>query len=374
MGFGVPLNPDGLGSGSTATSNWTSGSYTVPAGSNKRLVVVVGAHAVNTTATTASSATFGAEALTGRLGAGGVGVMQGQWWFNVYDLAVGSDTPTDTFNIQISNSRRFVMVAFTLEDADQTEAPMISSVEAALSHVLNDVPSGWLSISGLVDLGSSAADPQPGTGQTLLYAQFGSSSDRWAVASYRGTSGGTQSFDYTNANATSNTGIVVLAYKPAGGGGDTITAGKAGATASAHAAQISAGTTIVAGKASAAAVARAAIVQSGISIVLGKALAVAQARAASIVPTTVLTLGKATAAAAAHSATVTAGLRIVGGKAVAAASALAASIVETTTLTLGKATAAASARHASISDGSAPAGGGLLGGLIVNVGRLLSRF
>lgn len=198
----------------------------------------------------------------------------------------------------------------------------------------------------------------------------------WFVTAEKATAGaiGTTSATYASSASGSVMITITMAVATPSAGGDTITAGKAGATASAHAAQISAGTTIVAGKASAAAVARAAIVQSGISIVLGKALAVAQARAASIVPTTVLTLGKATAAAAAHSATVTAGLRIVGGKAVAAASALAASIVETTALMLGKATASASARHASISDGSAPAGGGLLGGLIVNVGRLLSRF
>lgn len=198
----------------------------------------------------------------------------------------------------------------------------------------------------------------------------------WFVTAEKATAGaiGTTSGTYASSASGAVMVTVTMAVATPSAGGDTITAGKASAAAGAFAAQISAGTTIVAGKATATATAHAVSIQSGISIVLGKAVAAAQARAASIVPTTMLTLGKATATAAAHAASVTAGLRIVGGKAVAAASALAASIVETTALTLGKATATASARHASISDGSAPADGGLLGGLIVNVGRLLSRF
>lgn len=213
MTFGTPINPQGMDS--IQTTNWTSPSYTVPAGDNKRVVIIVGAHASNTTATTVSAATFNGSALSER-----VNQMVGQWWFGVYDIALGSDTPTGTFNFQISNSRRFTAVIFTLDGCHQADAPMISSVVNTLAHTLGSIPAGWLALDGLVDLGAVSAEPVVVSGQTLIDTHFGTSgSDRWVAASYTDTDGGTQAFDWTVAAATSNTGHAILAYKPAAGGG-----------------------------------------------------------------------------------------------------------------------------------------------------------
>lgn len=214
MSFGTPLNPQGFSN--IQTSNWTSSSYTVPAGSNKRVVLIAGAHASNTTATTVSAATFDGSPLSER-----VNQMVGQWWFGVYDIVLGSATPTASFNIQLSNSRRVAAVAFTLEDCHQSDAPMISSVVSTLAHSLDSVPSGWLAIDALIDLGAEAAEPLVDSGQTLIFSEFAvnGGAERWACSSYTGTAGGTQSFNWTNATATSNTGHAILAYKPAAGGG-----------------------------------------------------------------------------------------------------------------------------------------------------------
>jgi hypothetical protein len=186
------------------------------------------------------------------------------------------------------------------------------------------------------------------------------------------TAGSTGSTTATLAAAVRQARITLALMTPAGG--DTIAAGKASAGAAAHPLSIAASTVIAAGKVTASAAAHAVLIQTGSTLVLGKASASAQARGVNILQTTSVLLGKASASASAYAASITAGLRITGGKAVAAASALAAVIVQTLSFSVGKATASAQARAISVSDGSAPVAGSFVGGLIVNVGRLLSRF
>lgn len=106
----------------------------------------------------------------------------------------------------------------------------------------------------------------------------------WFVTAEKATAGatGTTSGTYASSASGSVMVTVTMAVATPSAGGDTITAGKASASAAARASTIQAGTSFALGKAVAAAQAGAASIIQTLSLVLSRAAATAQARSSSI--------------------------------------------------------------------------------------------
>ncbi len=155
--------------------------------------------------------------------------------------------------------------------------------------------------------------------------------------------------------------------------GVDLVANKATASATAMPANVVQSTTLAAAKASASAEARSAIITSGSTVVAGKAVAASGALLASVSRGRNIAALKVTASASAFLIDIANRTTISGEKVDAAAAAFPGVVVRGRTIIAQKAIASGVSRRAAI-NGNLDDGDGGESGLIVNVGRLLSRF
>ncbi len=203
-GSGAPVTPTIVQaqthtSGTNAFTTFNTGSYTVPAGLSKRVVLLISAHAGSASDVTLTASFAGTPmniALKARNN------------FNTYALAelhVGDNTPSGIFSVVVSSSRRFNLISFTVLDSDAAVPLALSAVNAGDTNTFSATTAGDLLVSYFFDQGSSGDVPVVNAEQTQIATVWGNSTARHLAAGYRTAPGGDAVSTWTVPGTDSST-------------------------------------------------------------------------------------------------------------------------------------------------------------------------
>lgn len=290
-------------------STHTTGSFTVPAGANKRLVVVLltARGAGNTPARTVTSVVWNGNSLTSRVqsaSAVGTGVRVA-----IFDFALGSTTGTSTIVLTWSGTSTGCIVhAFVLEDVEQGTPTPTAVSSTNLSDAITLSAAG-IAIDGLANASNNTASNFSLTGATQTQTSLSPSRTGAGTTNEQnlGTSAvvgsGSQTFTWTATNSPNKAHAIAGYLQVSSGSTPAPTAISISGTSSVTiAAKAAARTALSAAGSSAVSIAARASARTALSAAAAATLsiaAVAGARAAvSISGDSTLTLATRAAAVA----------------------------------------------------------------------------